>query len=80
MACQKCNSERIIEVGGKCSDRFHAYIGDKETSGYVDSDLGIGGGDYIEIRYCMDCGQIQGEFPLSPAFVETRVNSNEEDF
>ena len=29
MACQKCNSERVIEVGGKCSDRFHAYIESK---------------------------------------------------
>lgn len=79
MGCQRCKSERVIEVGGKCSDRSHAYIGDKEDSGYVPHDLGIGGGHYIELKYCMDCGQIQGEFPLLPAFIETGKNEDDED-
>lgn len=30
---------------------------------YVDSRLGVGSGDDVEFRYCLDCGQIQGAFP-----------------
>ena len=26
--------------------------------------MGIGGGDYIEFAYCLDCGQIQKDFPV----------------
>jgi hypothetical protein len=63
MKCKKCNSERILQAGGKCSDMFSAVIGNNEYSGYVPSDLGIGGGDYVEINVCLDCGQLQGKFP-----------------
>lgn len=38
-------------------------FGEKEKDGYVPSDMGIGGGDYIEFEWCLDCGQIQGTFP-----------------
>jgi hypothetical protein len=31
--------------------------------GYVPDDMGIGGGDYVEFDYCLQCGQIQGRFP-----------------
>jgi hypothetical protein len=31
--------------------------------GYVARDLGIGGDD-VNFDYCLDCGQIQGKFPL----------------
>jgi hypothetical protein len=30
--------------------------------------MGIGHGDYIEFRYCLNCGQIQGEFPIENVF------------
>jgi len=71
MQCKKCGSSRIAEVGGKVSDMFNAYIGDKEYDGYVPSDLGIGSGDYIDFDYCMDCGHIVGEFPLPKAEMES---------
>ena len=70
MNCQKCGSDRIICVGAKVSDRFSASIGDREYDGYVPSDLGIGGGDYLDVDYCADCGQIQGKFPLPPTELE----------
>ena len=38
---------------------------------YVPRDLGIGGGDDVHFDYCLDCGQIQGKFPLLPAELET---------
>jgi hypothetical protein len=67
MKCQNCQSERIIGVGAKCSDLFQAI--DRRTGreklGYVPKNLEIGGGDYIDFEYCMDCGRIQGQFPIN---------------
>ena len=71
MACQRCNSERTAEVGGKCSDLCGVSIGDYSHDGYVPRDMGIGGGDYISFDYCLDCGQIQGTFPLGKCQLET---------
>jgi len=38
--------------------------------GYVPRDLGIGGGDDVNFDYCLDCGQIQGRFPLPTTAME----------
>ncbi len=62
--CKNCNSVRIVSVSAKCSDLcFFETIG-FESDGYVPSNFGIGGGDYVEFDYCLECGQIQGEFPI----------------
>jgi hypothetical protein len=70
MACQRCNSERIVEVCGKTSDACSVYFNETEHEGTVPFHLNIGGGDYIEFNYCLDCGQIQGEFPLPLTEIE----------
>lgn len=76
MPCQRCLSNRLNDVGGKVSDLFHAAICDFENDtvlehdGYVPDDMGIGGGDYLEMVYCLDCGQIQGKFPLEKTELE----------
>ena len=71
MNCQKCKSDRVASINGKTSDCcFFCYKG-KEQDGYVPSDIGVddGGGDYIEFDYCLECGQIQGDFPIAdPTF------------
>jgi hypothetical protein len=36
-----------------------------ETNDYVPERVGIGGGDYVAFEYCLDCGQIQGRFPIA---------------
>jgi hypothetical protein len=41
---------------------------DAAHDGYVPSKMGIGGGDYMEFSYCLDCGQIQGKFPVKVNF------------
>ena len=77
MKCDKCSSERVLRVGGKTSDMFSASGEEAgpngEYDGYVPTDIGIAThddyGDYINFRYCLDCGKIQGEFPIS----KTRV-------
>ena len=70
MFCQRCNSYRLNEVNAKCSDMFNMFTRIGETSiseygGYVPSSMGIGSGDYIEFIYCLNCGQIQGKFPIT---------------
>lgn len=65
--CQTCQSTKLAEIKGKCSDLFRMDMESEniEYEGYIPYDLGIGGGDYIDIAYCLDCGQIQGSFPIS---------------
>lgn len=68
MFCQNCHKNRILSVNGKCSDMCDVQssdIGGMSYDGYVPRDLNIGGGDYIEFEMCLDCGQVQGKFPIS---------------
>jgi len=71
MACQKCGSTRVMSFSGKCSDCFGGSIGSKDFDGYVPHDMGIGGGDYVEGKLCLDCGQMQGEWPLPLSEIES---------
>lgn len=70
MEC-KCGSRRILSVTGKtsdmCSTNFSDSVGDIHASnGYVPSGIGLGNdSDYIEIDLCMECGKVQGKFPVS---------------
>lgn len=81
--CQRCRSKRVAGISGKCSDCCSwSMIGDEMTEpddGYVPGDMGIGGGDYIEFAFCLECGQIQGEFPRPPTEIETGEEADEED-
>jgi len=79
MKCDKCESERIMEFMGKTSDLCHAEIQGTEYDGECPKDLGIGSGDYIRLSYCLDCGKIQGTFPIKePQFVIDAQEDNEE--
>ena len=65
MSCQTCNSDQIASVGGKCNDMC-TVDGPGALNGepdYVPENIGIGGGDYIEFSYCLNCGQIQDTWP-----------------
>jgi len=67
MSC-KCGSDRIISVCTKSSDRNFIKYKDQEYDGYVPHMIGIGGGDYVDFKYCADCGCIQSTlFPLPQA-------------
>jgi hypothetical protein len=46
------------------------YTGDYSTDGYVPSGLGIGGGDYIDFKLCLNCGQIQDTWPKQAPILE----------
>ena len=76
--CQRCESERVMCGGGKSSDMNHFYVGDRAVwhdgssridrkpgvADYVPGGLNIGGGDHIEFSVCLDCGQMQGKWPV----------------
>ena len=64
MICKKCNSERVATINAKCSDMCQIITDEINQDGYVPHNIGIGGGDYIEFDYCLECGQIQGDFPV----------------
>jgi hypothetical protein len=74
MSCQRstCQSNRILFVSGKTSDLCFCQIENKEHNGYVPDDLGIGSGDYLEFNLCLDCGQIQDQFPLAKSKLESK--------
>lgn len=63
-----CNSDRILRVNAKCSDRCFTQYGGHEKDGYAPTGVGVGGGDYIELDVCLECGTVQSDaFPVSEA-------------
>ena len=69
MSCQRCNSNRIATIGGKTSDTCSVTITSPTNdrirfNDYVPCDMNIGCGDYLDFKLCLDCGQVQGMFPL----------------
>lgn len=71
-------STRMANIQAKCSDRFSVTIKDKTHHGYVSRDLGIGGGDYILFDLCLDCGRIDGSWPLDATNLEISRDIHEE--
>ena len=59
MECEKCKSNRILEISAKCSDLCCLTFKGVERNDDVPCDLKIGGGDYIEVDICLDCGMAQ---------------------
>lgn len=78
MACTRCKGKRILEVSAKCSDMCCLSYADLNSDGYVPHDIGIGGGDYIDLSLCMDCGQVQGAvFPVADEAVREAVGQED---
>jgi len=78
MECQRCGGERVASINAKCSDLCFSQLGDIEKDGYVPGDWGVGGGDYVDFNYCLDCGQMQGTFPLDVTELEMEANEDDE--
>ncbi len=82
--CTSCNSFRIAKLSGKTSDMCCVQMASPadeddvvEHLGYVPGDMNIGGGDYIEFNFCLECGQIQGEFPTGLTEMELKAGLSE---
>jgi hypothetical protein len=42
-----------------------------EKDGYVPTNIGLGDDeDYIDVDFCVDCGRLQGKFPVSDAQIK----------
>lgn len=77
--CQHCESPRLLDVTGKTSDCCICTLKGYEHDGYVPADAGIGGSDCISITVCLECGQLQGEWPIpNPDFVPTPPGDEDE--
>lgn len=78
MTC-KCGSSRIAGVYAKCVDTCCFALPGEPLSepDYAPPDIGLGkGGDYLDFKYCLKCGQIQGDWPIfvSSVWEERRVS------
>lgn len=69
MKCN-CGSERIAQISGKTDDRCFVRLGNKEKNGYAPDGMNVGGGDYLNFKLCLDCGKIQGKFPVAQTEME----------
>ncbi len=69
-----CNSQRVAHVDAKCSDMCtFDFPGEyPQHNSYVPGSMNIGpkNGDYVDFRYCLDCGKIQGQFPVTEEHIE----------
>ncbi len=61
--CFTCDKNTLVQVCSKSSDLNNFQHRHREYDGYVLKGMGIGEGDYIELTFCTNCGQIQDNFP-----------------
>ena len=80
MICKNCKSNRSLSVSAKCDDRVSLQCNQAEMDNdYLPDDCGIGGGDYIEFTLCLECGRVQGTWPLpDPAFSKSNEKAEDE--
>lgn len=72
MTCQRCSSARILNVNSHGRDCNVFRIGRHEHEGYVPAEFGIGCGDDVEFAMCLECGQVQGAFPIGLTSLEMK--------
>ena len=68
--CSRCGSSRVLRVTGKVADLCTMALLAESRTGEVDPSLGVGSGDYLRFRVCLDCGQMQGTWPRPPTLLE----------
>ncbi len=59
-----CNSKRIFLISAKSSDCNICIFNGKERDGYAPLVNNVCSGDYVDISVCLDCGKVQGKFPV----------------
>jgi hypothetical protein len=77
MNCIRCASRRILTANAHCKDLGYFEINGASHDGYVPDDLGIGGGDGVDILLCLDCGQLQGVWPLPQSKLERKATKRD---
>ncbi len=74
--CQRCDSTRVVSLAAHCNDLCVVTYAGKHSEGYVPSDLGVGGGDDVEIDVCLNCGQLQGTWPRPVTNTERKAHGD----
>jgi len=78
LKCDSCESERVATVEGDITNGFRLTIKEENFTEYVPRDIGFGiDGNYMKFKYCLNCGKIQGIFPVSDPDSE---NQDEGDY
>ena len=78
--CQNCNSNRVIDIYSHASDLHSVSIPHmdyEQDDGYMPYIDNLGGGDDLGFSVCLECGQIQGKWPVGDP--ELEHEGNEED-
>lgn len=60
--CSRCKGNKIAGVFSKSPDGTRWSFGEHEEEG-IPLGVGVGDGEYTQFTYCLDCGQIQGDWP-----------------
>ena len=78
MECENCKSDRVLQISAKCNDMCSLVFKSIESNDYVPDNLKIGGGDYIELDICLECGMAQGcADSEDPDFYNKAINKEE---
>ena len=60
--CERCNGHKIAKVLSKSPDGYSVFINDVEYINPVANNMFDG--EYLEFSVCLDCGLVQGDFPI----------------
>lgn len=77
-------AKRVLTINAHCQDRFTASVTDdgkcmEYGPDYVPRELGIGGGDYLELRIDIDTGQILDWKPIDKNKLRDILKGRDED-
>ncbi|MAG26088.1 hypothetical protein CMI47_10960 [Candidatus Pacearchaeota archaeon] len=60
-----CETDRSpLFFSAKHSDMLFLSMGSLDQDGYNPGGFNCGSGDYLKGMLCLDCGKIQGQFPV----------------
>jgi hypothetical protein len=76
--CTECRSQRLVSVLSHAADRHLVKMGNVEHCDYLPKDMGIGGGDDNHFTLCLNCGQVQGAWPVAETQIEKKKKEQEE--
>lgn len=85
--CQHCNSGRVAVISAKVSDMCQSMMVNSpeyepEDFERVPDDMNIHveiDSDMLEFQLCLDCGTVQGQWPLPETKLERRVQDQEDE-
>lgn len=79
-------AKMILCMSAKCSDMFSGTIFNAETEeelfnydGYVPGDLGVGSGDYVELKIDLETGKILNWTPITELSASAMEDEEDEE-